>query len=282
MTKDNQGRYFIFVQPTIRNFLIVYLASLWQPLQLLILGSCLLLAVAIPGLTLIIIPLGLSTVAIRSLLISFDPTFINRTLTHNLKLDFKQLIALVNSTINKSRHHESRDDLIKTRQILFRAQSSWQNLEPEKQKRLDFLIYQLPQLVTKLNQLAGQEDLTRTFLKQQDPSIIQQEILSLRNLYASSGDKVVAQEYAKSIALKQYQLQESARISNKLQRLDSYVVRIQSEIENINTQITKLALQELGTDDYQSQQLNQNLSNLGQEIDIFEEEMDKLQTDQTK
>jgi uncharacterized membrane protein YccC len=260
------------------NFLKVLLASLTGVLQLVILGSALVLAVLFPSVSVWILGLALLTVLARAGLMLADDRFVQAVLAKSKKEQFNflpELIQKVDQRLKEARFFSAvEQDLKEAKEALKKINHSWQALSTEKVARHTPIIRDLvDKLVNKLIELSRQEESAIRFLNQSNQRELRQDLESLEKQLQNARDQIARSEYAKALELKKNQQTALDRIKDRLERVNSYNARIIAELENTQTFLARLGLAPESVTDYgQTDYLSSSLQELADDLDKFEDE----------
>jgi hypothetical protein len=256
-------------------FFNVLIASLSRPLQLSTLGVGLVLSIALPSLTIFVIPLALVTVGLLVTQDIGDDSFVKNILSPQSQkplLTSSRIQTLINQveTAQERTLFQSniQTDLVHTKNSLLKIQSALQKLEDKGAYQASFISEFLPQVVQKILDISNQQIVATEYLATEDSDAIETHITRLEAQLSHSSDPVSKQEYTRTIELKRDQLRTLQTISNRLTRLNSYSVRIQAILEQSYGYLTTLNLQNDQTTTLdESEILVQSLQQISSEVD---------------
>lgn len=232
----------------IKNFFRVFWASITKPLKVFVLGVGIFVSLIFPQTAILMIIASLASALAMSFSEIQDQEFIDKVLNSNntasphdtlesYLLELERLLKQVSFSEVKSDLEDARGSLQKIIDIKnYTSDNSISFADRYIQKILDRLI-----------NLIKQEDLARRYISIQDVSKVKKEIESYKNLERNVFDKVAKREYARSVSLKEDQLVLIQNLNQKLDRIDSYVVRIRSTLDSVYASLAKASLKDQGT-----------------------------------
>jgi len=263
-----------------QNFLKVFSAALGRPIPILTIALGVLMALFLPTTAIYLIPLSLIMSLVAAWTDTNNPDFITSVLNQsNPKLKqsslntIKSLSDLLNLQISKTTFEEVKIDLNKAKQNLAKIQDILNYLDSQGQSFDSFVLESLGKMVTQLIDLSKQEELARKFLKNEDQNQAILELNDLKNQIAKITDVVAKKEYEKVIHTKENQLHLVQSVSQRLERIDSYLARILSSMEQSYSYLTKLGLKDKQELIDESEVLTSSLESVVSDIDRFESEM---------
>ncbi len=261
-----------------QNFTKVFLVALGRPIPIVILAFGIIIALFLPTVGVIMIPLALFMAVISAWFDTNNPDFIKQVLGNNS--DQKQslksinlLFEIINKQLLQSSFEEVKFDLNKAKQNLSKIQEILKYLDSVGQSFDAFVLESLNKMVAQLVDLSRQEELARKFLKTEDLNQSILEINDLKNQIAQVTDPVAKKEYEKVIFLKQNQLLLVQSVGMRLERIDSYLARILSSMEQSYSYLTKVGLKDQQDLVDESQVLTDSLESVVADIERFESEM---------
>jgi hypothetical protein len=261
-----------------QNFLKVFAAALVRPTRLMTLGLAIALSLFLPVTTALIIPLSFVAVLAMSWTDINNPEFIKLVLNNAPTLksstkSVKNLIDLINQQLNLSTFSEVKYDLDKAKINLVKIQDVLAYLDAQGESYDSFVLDSLGKMVSQLIDLSKQEELARKFIKSEDQNTAILEINDLKNQIANITDIVAKKEYEKVIISKENQLKLSQSVGQRLERIDSYLARIRSAMEQCYTYLTKVGLKDSQELIDESEILTSSLQSIVGDIDHFESEI---------
>jgi hypothetical protein len=260
------------------NFIKVFGAALVRPIRLVTLGLGILMSLFVPSASALLIPLSFAAVLVMSWIDINNPEFIKSVLSTpshsktSIK-SVKNLIDQINQQLNLSSFAEVKFDLDKAKLNLIKIQDVLSYLDSQGESYDSFVLDSLGKMVTKMIELSKQEELARKFIKAEDRDAAIMEINDLKNQIAKVTDSVAKKEYEKVIISKENQLKLSQSVSQRLERIDSYLARIRSAMEQSYTYLTKVGLKDRQELIDESEVLTTSLESIVGDIDRFESEM---------
>lgn len=261
-----------------KNFLKVFGAALVRPTRLMTLGLAIALSLFVPSTAALLIPLSFVAVLAMSWADINNPEFIKLVLSNTTTLksstkSVKSLIDLINQQLNLSSFAEVKFDLEKAKLNLLKIQDVLVYLDAQGESYDSFVLDSLGKMVSQLIDLSKQEELARKFIKAEDRNTAILEINDLKNQIATISDRVAKSEYEKVIISKENQLKLAQSVGQRLERIDSYLARIRSAMEQSYTYLTKVGLKDRQELIDESEVLTTSLESIVGDIDRFESEM---------
>ena len=261
-----------------QNFLKVFGSALVRPTRLMTLGLAIALSLFVPSTAALLIPLSFVAVLAMSWADINNPEFIKLVLSNTPTLksstkSIKSLIDIINQQLNLSSFTEVKFDLEKAKQNLLKIQDILVYLDAQGESYDSFVLDSLGKMVAQLIDLSKQEELARKFIKSDDRNAAIMEINDLKNQIANISDVVAKKEYEKVIISKEYQLKLAQSVGQRLERIDSYLARIRSAMEQSYTYLTKVGLKDRQELIDESEVLTTSLESIVGDIDRFESEM---------
>ena len=261
-----------------QNFLKVFSAALVRPIRLLTLALAITLSLSVPSSAILLIPLSFVAVLAMSWIDINNPEFIKSVLNNTSTLksstkSVKSLIDIINQQLNFSSFAEVKFDLEKAKQNLLKIQDVLVYLDAQGESYDSFVLDSLGKMVAQLIDLSKQEELARKFIKADDQNTAISEINDLKNQIANISDIIAKKEYEKVIISKENQLKLARSVGQRLERIDSYLARIRSAMEQSYTYLTKVGLKDSQELIDESEVLTTSLESIVGDIDRFESEM---------
>ena len=261
-----------------QNFLKVFSAALVRPIRLLTLALAITLSLSVPSSAILLIPLSFVAVLAMSWIDINNPEFIKSVLNNTSTLksstkSVKSLIDIINQQLNFSSFAEVKFDLEKAKQNLLKIQDVLVYLDAQGESYDSFVLDSLGKMVAQLIDLSKQEELARKFIKADDQNTAILEINDLKNQIANISDIIAKKEYEKVIISKENQLKLARSVGQRLERIDSYLARIRSAMEQSYTYLTKVGLKDRQELIDESEVLTTSLESIVGDIDRFESEM---------
>jgi hypothetical protein len=233
------------------NFLRVFVSSLVRPSRIIVLGVGILLSFLFTSMTLLIIPLSLVAMFLMSWVDTNNPEFIKQVLTrqelerrNQVIINIRNLANKVNSQINSRLVDEVQKDLIRARNTLRKIDNVLKIMPVDKKMNVTFIKDYMSQLVDRLVYLTRQEQYMRKLLEKEDEESIRRDLDDLKQKLNNTSDEVVQAELKRAIDLKDEQLSLLLRTRKRLQRTDSYIIRIGTVLENSHANLAKMSIQD--------------------------------------
>jgi len=260
------------------NFLKVFAAALVRPTRLMTLGLAIALSLFVPSTAALLIPLSFVAVIAMSWVDINNPEFIRLVLSSSTAKvqpakSVKSLIDIIDRQLGISSFEEVKFDLNKAKQNLVKIQDTLTYLDAQGESYDSFVLDSLGKMVAQLIDLSKQEELARKFIKAEDRNTAILEINDLKNQIATITDAVAKKEYEKVIISKENQLKLAQSVGQRLERIDSYLARIRSAMEQSYTYLTKVGLKDKQDLIDESEVLTTSLESIVGDIDRFESEM---------
>ena len=260
------------------NFIKVFGAALVRPIRLVTLGMGIVMSLLVPSTAALLIPLSFAAVLVMSWVDINDPEFIklvlnNSTVSKTSTKSVKNLIDQINQQLSLSSFPEVKFDLDKAKLNLIKIQDVLTYLDSQGESYDSFVLDSLGKMVDKMIELSKQEELARKYIKADDRDAAIMEINDLKNQIATVKDIVAKKEYEKVIISKENQLKLSQSVGQRLERIDSYLARIRSAMEQSYTYLTKVGLKDRQELIDESEVLTTSLESIVGDIDRFESEM---------
>jgi hypothetical protein len=250
-------------------------------------------SVLFPQISLPMIGLTLAAVAVMSWSDIIDEKFIKNVLAPSradvgpdLKNDSKNLQNLLT---DKRLFNEVSEDLRTADKILADIIAMQSTLPEDEKSVLVFTNEYIGKLVRRLIKLSQLEQRARQYLSTQNVTELEKRIEAVADQSKSAEDTVAKKEYTTTLALLKDQRQLIKNVTRRLERIESYILRINTTLENTYAQMNKILLK----DDHQivdeGEILNDSLKKIVQDIDTFEQQtvdiaqsLDEVDTEKSK
>ena len=159
-------------------------------------------------------------------------------------INIRNLANKVNSQINSRLVDEVQKDLIRARNTLRKIDNVLKIMPVDKKMNVTFIKDYMSQLVDRLVYLTRQEQYMRKLLEKEDEESIRRDLDDLKQKLNNTSDEVVQAELKRAIDLKDEQLSLLLRTRKRLQRTDSYIIRIGTVLENSHANLAKMSIQD--------------------------------------
>lgn len=255
-----------------QNFLKVLVASLGKPTRITVIGLGTIISAIFPTTTFIMIPASIITAITMAWADINDPEFIDTVLKNSnekkkekdyLKIYVNQFHEVLKTEINPAIKDEL-ESIQKNINKIIELNSNGNT------SNYTFIQDSLKDIMLRVINLTRQETRARNYMNKITKESIVEEINTLEIDSKKISDKIAKQEYEKAIKLKREQLTLIKDIERKIERIDSYITKIKSSLDNTYANLTKESLkdEQIGIDE--TDILVESLKSITSDIDLYE------------